>query len=103
MCWGHYQRWYRYGSPLAGAPRQTFHERLFSRFDQPEVGCWLCPKGSSARVQMPDGRRLGLAVAVYETMVGPLPKGTRLRSVCKVADCVRPEHHGLGQYRKRAA
>lgn len=60
--------------------------------------CWVCDLSVNqwgyARVRWPtggDGKRVAHCV-VYELLVGPIPVGLELDHLCKVPNCVRPDH-----------
>ena len=96
MCWGHYQRWHRYGHPLGAPRRQTAIERVMERTSTPEVGCWLYDTDNldrAPRHQTDDGRVQRVAVTLWEGEHGPKPERARLESLCGVRQCVRPDHH----------
>jgi hypothetical protein len=94
MCWKHYQRWLRYGHPLAMPERERWQDRVLARVKQPIIGCWLYPSVSErpARLRTPEGRRVDVRVVVWEEMVGPLPVGARLSPLCGTVHCVNPQH-----------
>ena len=94
MCWGHYQRWLRYGHPLAEPTRERWEDRVLARVNRPVIGCWLYPSGSErpARLRSPAGRRVEARTVVWEELVGPLPPGARLTPLCGTVHCVNPQH-----------
>lgn len=106
MCWGHYQRWYRYGHPLAAAPRETALDRVLYRTNQSEVGCWLYDIDNAERApraMADDGRVVKVSVILWESEHGPLPERARLDSECGVRLCVRPDHHRIRFLARSAA
>lgn len=58
------------------------------------TGCWLYTgtthKGY-ARVKV-EGQRVMLHRALYERVVGPVPDGLELDHLCRVRNCVNPDH-----------
>lgn len=105
MCWGHYHRWHRYGHPHGRPDKRPYHERLFARFYQPAIGCWVYPTESERhpRIEREDGSR-GLArMVVWEQMIGPIMPGCRLMPLCETYACVRPDHHQVVPRNSKAA
>lgn len=74
-------------------------EGLLSRVVVDEQGCWrwqgvIAPNGYGAfRIRI-DSRRVYKRAhrVAYETFVGPIPAGLVLDHLCRVLDCVNPEH-----------
>lgn len=102
MCWSHYQRWLRYGHPQGSPAKLTSVERVMSRLHAPEIGCWLYwTNGTEPRYPRhkdDDGRTRPVANTLWEhEHGGPLPPGSRLRSLCGVVNCVRPDHHEVSR------
>ena len=98
MCWGHYQRWHRYGDPQGAPHRLTAIERAWERTHRPEVGCWLYDADNTDRAPRhltDDGRVQRVSQTMWEYDHGPKPEHARLRSLCGVRLCVRPDHHRL--------
>jgi hypothetical protein len=107
LCWSHYNRFIRYGHPLATPPKPTHKERLYRRIRRPAIGCWLVTnwrdRSRAPRTVMSDGRRVNVATVMWEYEVGPIPEGYRVESVCRVPGCVHPGHHRLVAVASRVA
>jgi HNH endonuclease len=62
-----------------------------------KTGCWLWTGALTSKgygsVGIPKTKKTTTAhAAVYELLVGPLPKGTQHDHLCRVRHCVNPEH-----------
>jgi hypothetical protein len=105
MCWGHYQRWLRYGHPLGTpAPRDRM-ALMWERITKQEVGCWLYDGvDMNRRPRWVDrrGRRRPVKDIVWEEANEPL-RGRRLRPLCGSWNCVRPDHFELLARSRKAA
>jgi len=74
--------------------RRTFDERFWPQVAKTEV-CWLWtgPVTQSGYGQMTHGgRTTGAHRASYLTFVGPIPDGYEIDHLCRVRNCVNPEH-----------
>lgn len=79
----------------------SLHERLVANTSEPEngQGCWLWT-GSRDRwgygrftVRTPVGPRNRMAhIAMYESVVGPVPEGMQLDHLCHNECCINPDH-----------
>ena len=60
------------------------------------AGCWVCPLGVGgtgyAFVSDEGGGLLRAHRLVYELLVGPIPAGFDLDHLCRVRNCVNPDH-----------
>jgi hypothetical protein len=58
-------------------------------------GCWLWQRSTNrdgyARAGI-NGRVLSIHRLTYEMVVGPIPDGLQLDHLCRVRNCVNPEH-----------
>lgn len=97
-CDMHYRRWRLNGEP--GGLLPTFEERFWSKVNKTDT-CWLwtaqiTPDGYG-RFQVgsrKDGTSRGALAhrVAYELVVGPIPAGLQLDHLCRVRNCVRPDH-----------
>jgi hypothetical protein len=106
FCPKHYGRWSRYGCPTAGGPDRIIGqpERRFRMKTvigsvpdyAPNLGpCWLWVAGTNAKdygVFVVDGRDCLAHRFSYELHVGPIPEGLQLDHLCRVHNCVNPDH-----------
>lgn len=97
MCKPHYRRFKKYGDPLASAPpprRVDAYGRWLANVDKTDT-CWLWTGGLWAsgygRFWF-DGRTVLAHRWSYEHHVGPIQKGRQLDHLCRVRECVRPDH-----------
>jgi hypothetical protein len=71
-------------------------ERILSRVVESESGCWLYPIGSRhtgyGHLRNDAGRTEGVHRITYRHLVGPIPDGLHLDHLCRVRNCVNPEH-----------
>ena len=66
---------------------------LWSRIDKTD-SCWLWrgpTRSGYGRVKLNGATRTAHRV-VYELLVGPIPDGLQLDHLCRVRNCVNPEH-----------
>jgi|SRR5687767_5564199 len=74
---------------------QSLEERAWTKIRKDPSGCWiwtatLNPDGYG-RIRV--GKRTVFAHrAMYELQVGPIPAGLQLDHLCRVRECVNPEH-----------
>ena len=73
-------------------------QRLYAKVVEGPNGCWLFTASKTAAGYGKIGRggkKLGWLYAhrvSYEIMVGPIPVGLTLDHLCRVPDCVNPDH-----------
>lgn len=99
-CNGHYTKWRRWGDPQA-EPERTIPvkaplaERLASHWVAASSGCWLWIGAQNAAgygIVTVNGRTLKAHRVSYEVHVGPIPEGLHIDHLCRVRNCVNPEH-----------
>lgn len=97
MCWGHYKRQRRWGSPTGGysGPHEPCRHRIERFIERSDEGCWLWtgalnPNGYGL-IFLAETARLAHRVA-YTEYVGPIPDGMPLDHLCRVKRCVAPDH-----------
>lgn len=77
-----------------GRPRNDIRKLLETRVTV-TTDCWLWTGTMSrtgyGRVSI-GGREIGAHRAVYEALVGPVPDGMQLDHLCRVTQCVNPDH-----------
>lgn len=95
ICNAHYKHHSRHGiiEPL---PRPTFEERLFSYINVSGV-CWewegtLASTGYGVIYRGSDNKLVRAHRAVYEALVGPIPKELVCDHLCRNIRCVNPDH-----------
>jgi len=73
---------------------KTLLDALENKFTVDD-GCWLwhasMDHGGYGRIRR-DRRNLLAHRVVYELLVGPIPEGKHLDHLCRVRNCVRPDH-----------
>lgn len=94
-CGMHYMRWRRANPDLAGRSF-TFDERLERGIQsRPDGECWIWVGALTTegygQIKM-DRRVLLVHRVMYERMVGPIPEGLDIDHLCRVRNCVNPEH-----------
>lgn len=88
MCRKHYLRMYKHGS--LDDPRET---KFWSNVDKASAApCWIWigyrhPTSGYGRHRNRQAHRV-----VYEKLVGPIPEGLVLDHLCRVRECVNPDH-----------
>lgn len=96
-CTKHYQRWQKYGRADIETPRMIRDDpmRRFWSYVQKTDGCWLW----TARLNQSGYGQFAIGGAMpsvhrlsYEALVGPIPDGLQLDHLCRVRNCVRPDH-----------
>lgn len=97
-CSTHYARWRRLGDPMPDQPIQRHGDPLIDRalrFVDKTDGCWLWTgarkAGGYGQIKVGEQSRLAHR-ALYELLVGPIPEGLELDHLCRVRECVNPEH-----------
>lgn len=91
-CGLHHKRWWAHGDVLWEPP--TSADRFFAKVNKTDA-CWLWTASLNNRGygQFGVGRRLVLAHRwSYEWHNGPIPAGLHLDHLCRVRNCVRPDH-----------
>ncbi len=97
------------GRPPGKVPRPAI-DRLMEKVDVVD-GCWLYRGGKSSggygKISEAGETRLTHRVA-YEANVGPIPEGLELDHLCRVTNCVNPDHlepvtHAENMRRARAS
>jgi len=78
-------------------PRKVlpWEPRFWSRVQPVPCGCWLWTGGTKGKGYGGCGRYhpSGYAHrASYELMVGPIPEGLQIDHLCRVRNCVNPDH-----------
>jgi hypothetical protein len=96
-CSAHYERWRKYGDPLA-----TFLPPVELRWQSQVAiqapGCWIWTGPVNVygygRFRVRDGRGLSEIAhrAVWQLIVGPIPNDLSLDHLCRVKRCVNPDH-----------
>ncbi len=68
--------------------------RVGQRIEPQPNGCWLYDgePDEYGRVYLGHGVRKVAHVFVYETLVGPVPRGHHLHHECETPGCCNPEH-----------
>lgn len=94
-CGTHYMRLRRYGS--TDDPRPSAEERFWSFVEKnPDTGCWEWTgnkaRGGYARFRSTGGPNVMAHRWSYEHYVGPIPEGLQIDHLCRVRNCVNPEH-----------
>jgi hypothetical protein len=84
---------------MAGKPdrRGTVEERLWSKVDVQEPGCWRwlgakTPRGYGNFSVDPKKTMVRVHRYVYEICVGPIPNGLTIDHLCGNPSCVNPAH-----------
>lgn len=73
-------------------------QRFWAKVEVAEGGCWLWqgalkPNGyGTLHVGGRAGKRLHAHRLAYELFVGPIPDGLQIDHLCRVRNCVNPEH-----------
>lgn len=77
------------------ATRTLDDTTFWNHVDQDESGCWLWTAATTptgyGQFRFHDGSRAAHRLA-YEQMVGPIPDGLELDHLCRVRNCVNPDH-----------
>ena len=80
------------GDPMF--PKPTIHERFWAKVSFTET-CWLWvgAKNPKGYPQCWNGQRVTPAHRfAYEFCVGPIPEGLEIDHLCRVRNCVNPDH-----------
>lgn len=85
-----------------GGWRETFAHRIGERIQLTDSGCWLWVgeldrRGGYGALAVPTStpskwRRVKAHRVVFEIMRGPIPEGLVLDHLCRVHNCVNPDH-----------
>ena len=59
-----------------------------------EIGCWiwLGAKSHGYGAARHNGKNCSAHRVMYEELVGPIPNGLEINHLCRVKNCVNPEH-----------
>lgn len=93
-CKAHYRRWQNYGDPTH-VPSPPSHADLFWGKVKKTPTCWLWTGATSEKGygHFGAGGRSRLAHRVaYELIVGVIPEGLTIDHLCRVRNCVNPDH-----------
>ena len=66
-----------------------------SRIDRTLWGCWLWTKRTDSdgyAIFCLNGKNRKAHRVAYETWIGPIPRGLTLDHICRVRNCVNPDH-----------
>ena len=97
LCTAHYERWSKYGDALAGEPvidKFNHSARFWTKVDKTET-CWLWtpPLDDSGYGKFSvSGKKVGAHRWAYEEINGAIPDGLQIDHLCRVRNCVRPDH-----------
>lgn len=103
-CTKHYQRWKKYGDPLATktAPNDEPADERLKRhgWTITESGCWEWNGNTSDRRGYGSLRFHGRTVKAhrlaYSTWVGEIPEGMVVMHLCDNPPCINPDHLKVG-------
>lgn len=93
-CSVHYRRLRKYGDPLALLVVPDGRDR-FETFVDKTPTCWLWTGSltwDGYGLFRENNRRTGAHRFAYEYHVGPIPAGLQLDHLCRVRNCVNPDH-----------
>ena len=95
-CRHHYSKWYAHGDPLWEPPTPV--DRFWAKVNKTD-GCWrwtgyITREGYGRTATVVSGRRTTTMAhrLAYELLVGSIPDGLELDHLCRVRNCVRPDH-----------
>lgn len=100
MCNAHYKRWQKYGDPKVLRVQKTVELRFWSRVHKTET-CWLWTGAIDAggygafAAPLETGGRARYILAhryAHEFLKGPIPDGLTIDHLCRVRNCVNPDH-----------
>ena len=96
LCVRHYSRQYR-GRPLEDFPGCSGPPEVrFWRFVDKGGECWLwtgsIQRGGYGMFLERPGKSVVAHRFAYRLLVGPVPEGLQLDHLCRVRNCVRPDH-----------
>jgi hypothetical protein len=99
-CQKHYKRWQTHGDPLKlgrmGYTPTPTAERFWAKVHKTDT-CWLWQGGMGAHgyglfSNGPEGKTVLVHRYSWTLTNGPVPNGLQLDHLCRVRNCVRPEH-----------
>ena len=95
-CQNHYALWRRNGEPKKlGRNNPPPEVRVWRNIAKTEDGCWRWlgtkTEDGYARIVI-DGKRTGVHRFMYEQAFGPITPGLQIDHLCRVRDCVNPDH-----------
>ncbi len=95
-CRRHYGNWSRTGEPVRVRP--TVFDTFWLKVEKDQSGCWLWTAainqfgyGSTGKGPGKPGTMLAHRFA-YEYLVGSIPPGMTIDHLCRVRNCVNPQH-----------
>lgn len=93
-CNTHYQRMLRLGTTELPPPTSLV-ERFMDKVTVTE-GCWLFHPFNKANgyawIAIGGGKKRGCQRVSYELFIGPIPDGLHIDHLCRVHNCVNPDH-----------
>lgn len=93
-CKSHYRRWSKYGDPTYVPAKPGYEELFWTRVEKTDT-CWLWRGTLSQKGYGSFGAanmtRQAHRVA-YELVKGVIPDGLHLDHLCRVRNCVNPDH-----------
>jgi hypothetical protein len=103
-CWGHYQRWLKYGDPTAGGPPCVkglpLDVRFWARVDRrgpDECWPWKLSRNDRGYGKIKIGGKDCIAHrTAYSIAVGPIPDGLLVCHTCDNPPCCNPAHLFVG-------
>jgi hypothetical protein len=94
-CNAHYIRWYRFGDPLWVHQAPTTADRFWAKVDKTS-SCWLwagaTERNGYGRFNVTKKNQIPAHRWTYEQVNGPVPEGLELDHLCRVRNCVNPDH-----------
>lgn len=95
LCGKHYQRLNKFGTVELDEFENDAH-RFLDKVDKYESGCWIWQANTLTQTGYGtfwfEGRNVMAHRFAYECFVGPIPKGCQVDHLCRVRNCVNPEH-----------
>lgn len=100
FCNKHYRRWEKHGDPLKGGRLETVVERFWSRVHKTET-CWLWTGAvssngygafSTGSTTDDSLKQVSAHRYVYELLKGAISDGLTIDHLCRVRNCVNPDH-----------
>lgn len=95
----HYKRWKRHGDVAVVLPSRIpapLFDRIKKNIQLDANGCWIWLAATQVdgyAQMMLAGSTVGLAHRVsYQVFIGPIPEDLELDHLCRVRNCVNPEH-----------
>lgn len=91
-CNKHYIRWQSHGDPLVGRNFTSVEDRFWAKVNKTDT-CWLW---MGSRIggygQFANEKERMAHRWSYENLVGPIPAGFWVDHLCRVTNCVNPDH-----------